>query len=1176
MFQGWTILVIGLGYVGLLFAVATWGDRLARARAPGTPRPLTYALTLSVYCTSWTYFGSVGVASRAGFDFVPIYLGPILVFALGWPIVRSIVGVAKRQNIASIADFVAARYGKSEALGALVAAIAIAGIVPYISIQLKALSFALETVIAKDTWQIATIAPLPFSGDLALFVTLALAAFAMLFGTRHIDTTEHQDGMMLAIAVESVVKLAAFLVVGVFVTFYMVGGPARLMDAIRNAPAIAHLFDGGLAGGRWLTMTFLSMCAIILLPRQFHVAVVENAHGGDVRLAAWLFPLYLVAINIFVVPIAVAGLLLLHGTGLDGDTFVLALPVLAQNPWVALVAFIGGLSAATAMVIMETVALSIMACNNVVAPLLLRRHEERGRLHQDMGRLLITIRRSAICFILFLAYSYYWMAGNSAALAQTGLISFAAVAQFAPAFFGGLVWKRATARGAMAGIATGFLMWAYTLLVPSFVDSGWLAHGFVDQGPFGLAMLRPRMLFFLEFDPLTHGVLWSLTINTACYIGFSLLRQPTPIERLQADEFVSGDFAARGVPGFRLWRMAVTTGQIEATVARYLGQERARRAFAEFAQRNHLPGDSAAEADIATLRFGEHLLASAVGTASSRLVMALLLERNSKNSRGAFRLLDDASAAIQYNRDLLQSAIDTVPQGIAVFDGEHNLICWNRKFRELLNLPNELTRIGAPLAEVVKEILREAAYKPSAIHRETLKRVNSLAITHQSFSERLDATGRVIDIRGDAMPDGGIAVTFADVTDSVLAAQALQRANETLEQRVAQRTSELTKLNLELAKAKGEADAANLGKTRFIAAASHDILQPLNAARLFTSTLVDREKHTDNARLATNVDASLEAVEDILNALLDISKLDAGAMKPEFSAFRIGDILDALQREFAPAARDKGLDLVIVPSRLAVRSDRKLLRRILQNLLSNAIKYTPRGRVLMGVKRRGGQINIAVHDTGLGIPEKKQKLIFREFERLDQDKGHQPGLGLGLSIVERMCKVLKHPVNLRSRPGRGSSFSIMVPVSTGTIPETADESFAVVQPARIRGLRVLVIDNEPAIVEGMTRLLAGWGAQVTGTHSAVEAIAAGCDGARPIDLILADYHIHGEDGIAVVERIRALTGRLIPAVLITADRSKVAQDLAAAAGMQYLRKPVKPAALRAALSHSLARREAAE
>ena len=697
MLQSWMIFFFGLAYLGGLFAVATWGDRPANRRKPGSPRPFIYALSLGVYCTSWTYFGSVGIASRSGYDFLPIYIGPILVFALGWRLLQRIAEIAKRQNIASIADFLSARYGKSEALGALVAAVATIGVVPYISIQLKAVSSSLQTMITDPLFPDAIMPVMQRADGLSILVALTMGVFAILFGTRHIDTTEHQDGMILAISVESIVKLVAFVAVGLFVTLTMMGGFERLAAHVTSDQNILTVFAKGLNGTRWVTLTLLAAIAIILLPRQFHVAVVENAAPSDIRRAAWLFPLYLIAINIFVIPIAIAGLVLLP-SGADGDTFVLALPVSAQSSIFAMIAFVGGLSASTAMVVVETIALSIMICNNLVVPLLLRRRAERPEILHDMGKTLITIRRLAIALVLVLAYGYYRMIGSSAALAQVGLISFAAVAQFAPAFFGALVWKRATSRGAMAGLMAGTLIWAYTLLLPSIADAGWIGKGLIEQGPFGMGFLRPRMLLGMELDALSHGVLWSLSANIFAYIGFSLSRAPTPIERIQATSFVTRDLTAGTGTGFRLWRTAVTVEKLEQTVARYLGEARAKSAFTEFFAQRGVTQKPALEADVRMLRFAEHLLARAVGVASSRLVMALLLERHSAHPRGAMRLLDDASAAIQHNRELLQSAIDNVEQGIAVFDSEMNLSCWNASFQDHLKLSNELGRVGAPHA----------------------------------------------------------------------------------------------------------------------------------------------------------------------------------------------------------------------------------------------------------------------------------------------------------------------------------------------------------------------------------------------------------------------------------------------------------------------------------------------
>jgi len=1173
MWTSWTVVGIALGYLGLLFAIASYGDRLARRRAPGTPRPVIYALSLGVYCTSWTFFGSVGLAAHSGLDFLPIYIGPILMLALGWRFLHHVVDLSKRHNITSMADFIAARYGKNQTLGAIIAIIAVLGTIPYISLQLKAVSTSLETLLLQSDSGAETLAGVPILNDLALMVAGTMAVFATLFGTRHIDATEHQNGLIMAIAAESVVKLLAFLVVGVFVTFFMFSGPGDLLQQAREHARASTIFDGSIDPWRWITMTLLSCCAIMLLPRQFHVAVVENTSPSDVRKAAWLFPLYLVAINIFVVPIAVAGLLVFREGAIEGDMFVLALPMAANEKLVSLIAFVGGLSAATAMVIVAAIALAIMVCNDIVVPAVVRKREMTADAREDMGQLLLNIRRAAIFGILGLAYLYYRLIADSFALASIGLLSFAAIAQFAPAFFGGLVWRRATARGAIAGILVGFGLWIYTLLLPSLVDSGWLDAALLEAGPFGIAALRPRMLLGLEADPLTHGVIWSLACNVAAYVVGSLVSSPQPIERLQANSFVATELPASS-PSFRLWRTSVTVGDLRATVARYLGEDRTERAFNEFADTRNVPINPDTEADVRLVRFAEHLLASAVGAASSRLVLALLLERRSPNRRGALKLLDDASAAIQHNRDLLQSAIDHVRHGIAVFDRDLRLTCWNRQFRHLLLLPAESGRVGVPLPELLRLMAESMGFDDAETERFASDRITKLLVDMEPYQERLE-DGTVLEVRSDSLPDGGIVLTFADITERVASAEALQRAKETLERRVEEPTRELVKLNAELARAKAQAEEANLGKTRFLAAASHDILQPLNAARLYTSSLIERNRSSDDAIIIRNIDASLEAVEEILVALLDISRLDTGVLKPEFSVFRLDELFTALELEFAPMAREKGLALKVLPCSLAVRSDRRLLRRVLQNLVANAVKYTEQGTVLMGCRRCGDRVRVEVHDTGAGIPESKQKLIFQEFQRLDAHRSAAPGLGLGLSIVERIGHVLDHPIAVASTPDRGSVFSIEIPVARQAAVPAPPARAAPAAWARLEGAVVMCVDNEQSILDGMTQLLGGWGCRVLTAKSSREALALLEAGER-IDILLADYHLDGEDGITLIETARKRLGEDLQSILITADHSRDLQSEAAKLGLGYMNKPVRPAALRAVISQARIRAHAAE
>lgn len=1157
MLQGWIVIAVALAYIGLLFVIASYGDRARGLGRDG--RLLIYPLSLAIYCTSWTFFGSVGLASRTGFDFLTIYIGPALLIGLCSPLLIRIIRLAKAHNITSIADFIAARYGKGQAVAATVALIAIVGTIPYIALQLKAVSSSLETILAHVAADSA--ASHPLFGDIALFVALSMAAFAVLFGTRHIDATEHQDGLMLAVAAESIVKLFAFLAVGIFVTFWMFDGPLALFNEAMQRPSTAAIFSREPRIDTLIAMTLLSFVAFILLPRQFHVAVVENNNEDEVRRAVWLYPVYLVLINLFVVPIALAGLLTFPAGKVDSDMFVLALPLQSGSILFTIIAFVGGLSAATAMVIVESVALSIMVSNDLIIPFVLQRREQLLSGRENIGSLLLTVRRIAIFAILLLAYVYYRSAGE-AQLASIGLLSFAAVAQLAPAFFGGLLWRRATAAGAIAGMTAGFLVWAYTLLLPTLSDIGVVGQRILTDGPWGISMLRPQHLFGLEMPPLVHGVIWSLLVNVLSYIGFSLYRTPSPIERLQANTFVPSDLTPIA-PSFRLWRSSVTVEELTTTIARYLGEERTRSAFESFATAQRISLEAKDDADFRLVRYAEHILASAIGGASSRLVLSLLLRKRTVSTKAALKLLDDANAAFQYNREILQTALDHVRQGIAVFDKDLQLICWNRQFGEILDLPPSLVRAGVGLADILRFNIRRGPHSGDQTEEFVSAQIERYVSSNEPFLERF-AEGVVIEVRANHMPDGGVVTTFTDITASVEAAEALERSNETLERRVRERTEELTRLNAALARAKGEADAANISKTKFLAAASHDILQPLNAARLYVTSLTERGNREDR-RLIDNIDASLEAVEEIFGALLDMSRLDTGALRPEFASFRIDELMRQIELEFAPLAATKGLDLTFVPCSLVVRSDRRLLRRLLQNLVSNAIKYTPEGRVLVGCRRRGDVVRIDVYDTGVGIPQSKWRDIFVEFHRLDQGAKIARGLGLGLSIVERVARVLGSSIELESESGRGSHFAVTVPRSSDTPMELPARTRPHADSGQLVGIAALCIDNEPSVLDGMETLLRGWGCDVLKAPSLALALTAISESSTIPNGLLVDYHLDQGNGIEAIIALRRRFGDM-PAILITADRSPDVRELARSEGVQILHKPLKPAALRALLA----------
>lgn len=1161
MLAPWLVSVVALGYLGLLFAIAFYGDRRAEQGRAGARESVIYALSLAIYCTSWTFYGSVGRAASHGIDFVLIYVGPILLILPGYPIMRKILRIARAHNVTSIADFIGARYGKSRPVAALATVIAVVGVLPYLALQLQAVTLSFETLVSASLDVARSKSALPPWQDTALYVALMMAMFAILFGVRHVHASERHHGLILAIAFESLVKLGAFLAVGLFVVFGLFEGPAQLIQHAMADPAVAARLEAIAFQPAWISITLLAAFAFICLPRQFHVAVVESGRPANLRMAAWLFPLYLVAINLFVPAIALVGLLR-FSNGTPPDLFVLLLPISGQQSWLSLAVFIGGLSASTSMVIVEGVALSTMICNELVMPVLLRLPALRTAAGGAMVGLLLAIRRSAIFVVLLAAYGYHAVIGDRYPLAAIGLISFCAVAQFGPALLLGLYWRGAHRLGALAGMTGGALVWAYALLLPSLSEVGWLPSATILGGGVLPAVLP-------DMDPLTNGAIWSLLVNTALLVGVSLLARQPERDQQQAQIFVAGEMSLDATDSESVGH-APAFDDLKSLAARFLGNERAERAFT---------GPVAVYREKALAAFTERLLSGAIGAASARIVVAAVLRRRWAATWGSRAMLDEASQAILLNRDLLRATLENVSQGIGMFDPELRLAAWNRRFLELLGIPEELAQIGTPLGSMAERAERRRS--PMAVDLGMLQEARedpALAAIPHAY-ERRRGDGRVLELQINPMASGGFVLACTDITERTQTLEALRdsesrirEANEMLERRVGERTRELTALNEQLSVAKAAAEAANFGKTRFLAAASHDLLQPLHAARLFAGALAERPRGAKAGALVHQLDQALGAVDELLQALLDISKLDAGALKPQPRPVVVGEVIESVAASFEPLAEQRGLGLRVVGSRAVVLTDPALLRRVLQNFVSNAIRYTRRGGVLIGCRRRNRNLAVEVWDTGPGIPEDKLDVIFEEFKRLGGQEGDAPaGLGLGLAIVDRIARMLGHPVSVRSRPGRGSVFSVSLPIGAAVplVSRAAAERRA---PNVLSGKAVLCIDNDASVLAAMRPLLEGWSCVVLTATDLAGARREIKRHARAPDIILADHHLEdGETGIASVEALAQELGIRVPAILITADYSEALREAAQARGYPVLHKPLRPAALRALMSEILRR-----
>lgn len=652
MLQGHVILLVSMGYIGLLFAIAYYGDKRADARRSLINNPYIYALSLAVYCTAWTFYGSVGRAASTGINFLPIYLGPTLMAVVWWFVLRKMIRICKVNRITSLADFIASRYGQSSLLGGLVAVMAVVSIIPYISLQLKAISVSYDAL--RQAPDIATAAGSSLVSDTAFYVALLLAAFTILFGTRHLDITEHHEGLVVAIAFESLVKLLAFLAVGVYVTFSMFGGFESLFAQAATQSNTRELLTMQTNPIDWAWLIFVSMLAIVMLPRQFQMGVVENVNEDHLSKAMWLFPLYLLVINIFVLPIAIAGLLRFPDGSMDPDMFVLTLPML-DNQWIlALFVFIGGLSAAMAMVVVSTVALTTMISNNLVIPSLLYLTNFKIATYEDISWLVLTIRRTAIVVILLLSYVYFRVGVESQPLVSIGLISFVGVAQFAPALLGGIYWKGGTQAGAFAGLWAGFLVFAYTLPLPGLVESGFMPASFITEGPWGLSWLKPYELFGLSgWTPVSHAMFWSMLFNIGGYVVVSLMSPaPSAMEQSQAARFVDVFSMSSASEGRLWWRGQASVAVLRSLLKRFVGPQR----MLEMGRLHGIDWAQLDTADANLVDFAEKQLAGTIGSTSARVLIASAVKEEPLGVEEMMNILDETSQVIAYSRQIEQKS----------------------------------------------------------------------------------------------------------------------------------------------------------------------------------------------------------------------------------------------------------------------------------------------------------------------------------------------------------------------------------------------------------------------------------------------------------------------------------------------------------------------------------------
>lgn len=981
MFAPYNLFFIVLCYLSLLFALAYYAERKERTGKSVANNPYIYALSLAVYCTSWTFYGSVGKAATSGLSFLTIYLGPTLMAALWMVVLKKVVGIVKANRITTISDFIGSRYGKSLALSAMVTFVAVVGITPYVGLQIKAIISTFAIISGEQAGSDAA----------GLFITLILGIFAIIFGARRLDSSERHGGLVFAIAFESIVKLAAFILVGIFVTYNLFSGFGDILRKIEDSEYSVLLFLGigtGVEYSEWLALLFLSMMAIMFLPRQFQMAVVENYDESHITKAAWLFPLYLFLINIFVLPIAFGGLLL-EGTAKGADYFVLTLPLENGARHLALFAFIGGFSAATGMVIVETLALSTMVMNSIIMPTLINFHDA-----PKFPAIVLNIKRLVILGVVFLGYLFAVSIGEFYSLVDIGLKSFEAVSLFAPAIFLGLYWKRGTKAGAMAGLAAGFAVWFYTLITPALIKAGILRDDQLIAFIAGSEMLNPNSLFGIKgLGKWGNSLFWSMLINLVLYIGISVFKKQTKEEEIQSLVFVE---AYEGVKELK-HGSSYTADDIEDILSQYLGRAEAREACRDFLMRTNKERGKLTPKEIAELRDeAEKILSGAIGSSMAAIIFEnklVLTEKErgelsesvkhiTESLRFSRRELAIANRELSYLKEFSENIIESAPVGIVTVDSLLRVKYWNKEMETIMGIRR-----------------RDAFNKTIALLLPWLPDDIMACNEQKEFILRTPANQTFkINISPFKDPSGGYVVIIENITEKKKMEEQLLQASK----------------------------LASIGK--LTAGISHEIGNPLASISSLVQELRELKLESRNEREFTGeslktINSNIERIAKIVHSLGDFARISSAGK----TFCNIPEIFERTLNLVKYDKRFKNIKLYTEIGdfpQLYVNPDQ--IQQVFLNLMLNALDAMPSGgKLTISMKAEGAFVEMIFSDTGSGIDESVMDRIFDPFFTT---KPFGKGTGLGLSICYGIIREHNGTISVKSKRGKGTTFVIALPV----------------------------------------------------------------------------------------------------------------------------------------------------